>query len=518
MKYGIIGQHDDAPESMPNVTARLRHQWTTLVGDEVNSVQPTQIQTMMRSTERGCITNMGNQVQVWKCMLEKLRVQIVLQGEAAQAFGWKVSKQPKEKSLYNPQTMAVVIMLSPLCPRTILEQVLQVWFQDFGFAHVGIVTTSAFGTAPSPTECCTVVDLGWSATQVVPTYQDKIIPEGIRRLSLGGRHLVGLWKYYCSYRQWNLMDADLLLEDVHQSLSYVSLNLKEELKEAQRTYLSKRPFDREFVLPDFQTTHKGFVRLTPWLQKLEDEQQQEANDEKAKNKAEQDLKEEQQEIEEETKIKAKQDLKEQPTEAEENEKDAVVKEEEKDDDAEEEENGDDAPDEEDEDVDSDDETDDQKRTRLLRQKAEEDRRRRELEAERQVLTVSVERFTIPEVLFSPSDAQLGGFAGLPQVICSAINATPRIYQSALYGKIRLVGGLSKMPNLRTRLERELRSLVPTHYALSIEVAEDPIQDAWMNANAWLQKTCYTEWSVSRGEFDTKGLWHRLLDNKLGKLA
>ena len=530
---------------MPNVTARLKHQWDVLVGDDVTAVQPSQIQTMMRSTERGCITNMGNQVQVWKRVLEKLRIHVPLvpqqqqlqlhQGggdTAAEAFGWKVSKQPKEKSIYYPSTMAVVIMVSPLCPRTILEQILQVWFHDFGFAHVGLLTSQAFGggttmtttTTPLTTECCTVVDLGWSASHVVPMYQEKILQQGIRRMPLGGRHLVGLWKYYCSYRQWNLMDADLLLDDVHRSLAYVSMEFKEELETARTTYLSKRPFDREYVLPDYQTRHKGFVRLTPWLRKLEREQQEllqqrkeevddEADEANINTKHDFIKVEEQEEMEN--------DDTDDDNDQMETREDGDSVQEKLDGDGDVEDNTNNADqdgDDLDEDVDSDEETDDARRKRLLRQKAEEDRRRRDMEAEQQVLLVSVERFTIPEVLFHPSDAQLGNFGGLPATICAAIRACPRMYQSALYGNVRLVGGTSKLPNLKERLERELRALIPTHYPLAIRVADDPIEASWRKAKTWLQATPHREWSLNRSEFESKGAWHRLLNNELGKLV
>ena len=527
------------------------------MGDDVTAVPPSQIHAMVRSTERTCITNMGNQVQVWKRVLDTMQISIPSSisltggGDAAEAFGWNMisKQQQKQSSLSNKNkepksqfrtssTMAVVIMVPPLCPRTILEQILQVWFLDFGFGHVGLLTSQAFGSSPSPalssplssslssndddTECCTVVDLGWSASQVVPMYQGKILSQGIRRMPLGGRHLVGLWKYYCSYRQWNLMDADLLMEDVHQRLAYVSLEFKEELDTATRTYLGKRPFDREFVLPDYQTTHKGFVRLTPWLLKLEhDQQEQEREDaEEASEKTKQECMDDDDahgvEMDQLT------DLKEEGDHKGENQDDAVsviedVKTADKDDD------------DLDEDVDSDEETDDQRRKRLMRQKAEEDRRRRDLEAEQQVLLVSVERFTIPEVLFHPSDAQLGNFGGLPSTICAAIEACPRMYQSALYGNVRLVGGISKIPNLKKRLERELRALAPTHYPVSIQAAAvhaadadadpDPIDSLWKNAKTWLQETPFTEWSLSRSEFETnKDAWHRLLDNTHGKLV
>jgi len=505
LKYGILGLHKN-PESMPNITARLRHQLTVLVGDEIHSVQPTQLVNTTRSLERGCITNLGNQVQVWKRVLEKLRIQVPVRTEAAEAFGWKLSRQTANKKapLYFPQQMAVVIMVCPLCPRSIMEQVISIWFNDFGFSHVGLLTTSAFGAVPTSTECCCVVDMGWSATQVVPTYQQKIIGP-IRRQPLGSRHLVGLWKYYCSYRQWNLMDAEFLMKDVHRLLAYVALDLRGELDTAQRTILGKRPFDREFVLPDYQTIARGFVRLTPWLKRIEEEKQQQKKEEKQRKKDAEDVVSDDADIRKTKKESLDEDRGE-GVDKDDNTTDIDAE-------------------KSDEDVDSEDETDDQRRKRLLKLKAEEERRQREIEAERQTLMVSVERFTIPEVIFQPSDAGLEKkMASLPRVIVSAIELCPSIYQSALYETIRIVGGACLLPNLKERLYRELRQLAPTNCDLKLDFASDPVNDAWINAQSWLEETSFDQWSLSRDDFEgllvsnrSNKACHKLLEREHGRI-
>jgi actin-related protein 6 len=494
LKFGIVGENS-SPGSIPNLTAQLKHQFTTLVGDETLSVQPNQLLTITRPMERGCITNLGCQVQVWKRVLEKLRVQVPLTTEAAEAFGWKVSRGTvKQTPIHFPQNMAVVIMLSPLCPRSIMEQIFHVWFHDFGFSHVGLLTTPAFGAVPTPTKCCCVVDLGWSACQVVPMYKDKILAQNIRRLPIGGRHMIGLWKYYCSYRQWNLMDADFLLQDAHHQLAYVSLDIASELKMAQRTFLGRRPFDREFVLPDYQTTHKGFARLTPQLRRIQDEKIGGSLD-----------------VDEEENVKDNQDDSQNGQEQQEEDGDGIE---------DEKKSSDDEDEDDKEDLDSDEETDEQRRQRLLKQKEEEERRQREIEAQHQTLLVSVERFTIPEVLFRPSDAGFApDIAGLPQVIVAAIEACPRIYQSALYESIRLVGGGCKLENLEERLQRELRALAPTQYKVKMEVPSDPIKECWINASMWIKEIPYGVWSINKDEYESGGrskdplkekVWHRLL--------
>lgn len=87
--------------------------------------------------------------------------------------------------------------------------------------------------------------------------------------------------------------------------------------------------------------------------------------------------------------------------------------------------------------------------------------------------------------------------------------------------------MSKLENLKERLYRELRMLVPTQYELAISVADDPINEAWIKAKSWVQDTPHAQWSISRDEFDaslkTKDVkkqhpWYRLLDSKIGKLV
>ena len=400
------------PESMPNVTAKLQHQFTVLVGDEINSVQPTQLGRLTRSMERGCITDLGNQVQVWKRMLDRLQIQVSLDSEAAQAFGWKVSRQKQAtQSQYRPEDMAVLLLLPPHFARSILDQVLYVWFQDFGFGHVGVATSSTYaGQRPettlssaesaASTGCSCVVDLGWGGTNIVPTYRQKPL-SAVKRLPLGGRHMVNLWKHYCSYRQWNLMDAEFLLRDVQHQLAYVSTDPEGDFREAHCVPAGRRSFDREYVLPDYQTVHEGSVRLSGYLRMQLRRQQasEEKRQENERSKRNDDDKIASTDGTNKDKTNSKNEKSDDHDGDSENESGSESESSEHDD-----ANGnsgkdkdDDDDKEEDDDADSDNETDEQKRKRLMRMKAEEEQRQRELEMERQVLDVSVERFTIPEV-------------------------------------------------------------------------------------------------------------------------
>ena len=212
LKYGWT--HEEQPRRLANVTARLKHQLTVLVGDETEQMaqrNPDQMYAITRSTERGIVTNLGNQVQVWKRMLDHLGVQVPLNSEASQNFGWKTTRKvaanTKKQTAATTKiaeakiptsTMGVLLLVPPHCPRAVLDQMIYVWMEDFGVSHVGVATSQVCATIPHPDfQCGCVVDLGWSATHIVPTFRGTAIatesqPDSeallptVRRIPLGG--------------------------------------------------------------------------------------------------------------------------------------------------------------------------------------------------------------------------------------------------------------------------------------------------------------------------------------------
>jgi hypothetical protein len=90
-------------------------------------------------------------------------------------------------------------------------------------------------------------------------------------------------KYYCSYRQWNLMDQEWILREVLEKAGYVSLRFREEIKLARTLPPGRRPFDREFLLPDYQSSFRGEIQLPPALLQREAEQEDEDTEEESED-------------------------------------------------------------------------------------------------------------------------------------------------------------------------------------------------------------------------------------------
>lgn len=94
----------------------------------------------------------------------------------------------------------------------------------------------------------------------------------------------------------------------------------------------------------------------------------------------------------------------------------------------------------------------------------------------QVLLMGNERIAVPEVLFTPLDVGLQQ-GGLVENIVAAVEATPTWMHGLFYENIVLVGGNTKLPNYATRVEKELRPLVPTEYKIQCRIGKESVTHA-----------------------------------------
>jgi len=133
----------------------------------------------------------------------------------------------------------------------------------------------------------------------------------------------------------------------------------------------------------------------------------------------------------------------------------------------------------DDDSECDDEETQLQRLHRLKSVRDEERKRREQESrDRQALALSTERFAIPEVLFRPTDIGLD-CGGIAEMIVESITACDPILRAAMYHNVLLVGGNAKIPDLKERLELELRQLAPTNYKVRVYLPDnDPASYAW----------------------------------------
>ena len=94
------------------------------------------------------------------------------------------------------------------------------------------------------------------------------------RVDIGGKALTNYLKEVVSHRQWNVMNDTHLINTVKESLAFVAEDYLAELRRcrqetspaavaAARAEYRYAGILREFVLPDYQTVHMGFVKPPP---------------------------------------------------------------------------------------------------------------------------------------------------------------------------------------------------------------------------------------------------------------
>ena len=168
---------------------------------------------------------------------------------------------------------------APFTPDPLAYYSTQVIFEEFGFAACGKMPAASLAAhhyALDPhhssagnnhrrrePDCVTVIDSGFSFTHIIPFYKGKAIREAVKRINVGGKLLTNFLKETVSYRQWNMMDEFQLMNDAKEALCYISLDFEAEMAKLRKPFRrgeAREKIRKNFVLPDFQTTMRGYVQ------------------------------------------------------------------------------------------------------------------------------------------------------------------------------------------------------------------------------------------------------------------
>lgn len=395
-KVGYAGEEKPAKLLM-NGIAKSKSEHKVFVGDQIHSCQDFSSLQYRLSLERGCLVNWDTQAEVW-----------------GRALGSDVLRE-------NPAECSLLLSETPMCPPSIQDTLDEMVFEHFGF--------SSYCTRPAPVlaalaaqkqmssqqnKCAALVlDVGFSATHVVPIYSGTAINHAIKRLNVGGKLLTNQLKTVVSYRSYNVMQETHLMNDVKERLCYVSLDFHKELA-LTRFKGKKNLLRREYVMPDYVKNFSGIIR----------DPNEEAVSAPAVNSA--------------------------PQEG-----------------------------------------------------GPPKKKQRDANMDEQILTVSNERISVPELLFRPSDIGIEQ-AGVAECCRQAVEACLPDLREVLYNNVVVVGGSALFPNFEDRLRSELRQMVPAEYNLNVTRLPDPQLAAWQGGSIFAAADTFDSQVVTREEYREHG--------------
>jgi actin-related protein 6 len=152
-------------------------------------------------------------------------------------------------------------------PEIVQNRFLEVVFEDLEFDALSLVTPHSMARLAALSEmpraetqhCELVVDSGYSFTYAVPFFQGLPLKHAATRIDVGGKMLTNLLMETLSHKDVNVRGETYIVNQIKESLSFVSLDFKRDLDLAVQDQVSN-PYLQEFVLPDYKTIKKGYVR------------------------------------------------------------------------------------------------------------------------------------------------------------------------------------------------------------------------------------------------------------------
>lgn len=117
------------------------------------------------------------------------------------------------------------------------------------------------------------------------------------------------------------------------------------------------------------------------------------------------------------------------------------------------------------------------------------------------MTLGNERFTIPEILFSPGD--IGSKQpGIADIIMQSLSILPPLVQATMLCNVLVVGGTAKIPGFVERIEAELRTRVKAEWMVRVRKMQDPVSSTWLGGARMTSRfsDIVREYGVTREEY------------------
>jgi actin-related protein 6 len=131
----------------------------------------------------------------------------------------------------------------------------------------------------------------------------------------------------------------------------------------------------------------------------------------------------------------------------------------------------------------------------------------EVEAGEQILGLDTERFSVPEVLFHPSDVGMAQ-AGIAEATWQSLQEMNQVEMGLASSNLVLTGGNMSLPQIQARYNQEVRRHIPDIFEADTYCPENPIDYAWKGAarfvNDQTARGTLNEHMISRADYLERG--------------
>ena len=121
----------------------------------------------------------------------------------------------------------------------------------------------------------------------------------------------------------------------------------------------------------------------------------------------------------------------------------------------------------------------------------------------QVITLDSERFCCTGPLFQPHMVGMGSM-GVDNLVFSTIMKCSMDIRKDLYSNIILCGGSTMFSGFADRMEKEIRSLVPSTMRVKIIAASERKYSVWIGGSILASLSTFQEMWISKEEYDESG--------------
>jgi actin-related protein 6 len=126
--------------------------------------------------------------------------------------------------------------MPPVMPEMVQNRLLEVVFEDFEFDALSLVSSHSMIRLAARKEhnftskCELVLDSGYSFTYAVPFFDGFPIKYAATRIDVGGKMLTNLLMETLSHKDVNLRGETYLVNQIKETLSFVSTDFKRDLE------------------------------------------------------------------------------------------------------------------------------------------------------------------------------------------------------------------------------------------------------------------------------------------------